>query len=33
LYGSWCEIELLEKAASEIKGKPCNELVYRLKVK
>ena len=32
LYGSWCDIELLEKAPATVKGKPCYELVYRLRV-
>ena len=32
LYSNWCDIGLLEKAASEVKGRPCYELVYRLKV-
>lgn len=32
LYSSWCEIELLEKASAIVKGKPCHELAYQLKV-
>ena len=32
LYDSWCDVELLEKAAAVVKGKPCNELAYRLMV-
>ena len=32
LYGSWCDIKLLEKAAAEVKGKSCYELAYRLMV-
>ncbi len=32
LYSNWCNVELLEKAGSEVKGKPCHELAYRLRV-
>jgi thiopurine S-methyltransferase len=32
LFDPWCNIELLEKAAAEVKGKPCFELAYWLKV-
>ena len=32
LYNSWCDIERLEKASALVKGKPCHELAYQLKV-
>ncbi|MBT7950289.1 MAG: thiopurine S-methyltransferase [Gammaproteobacteria bacterium] len=32
LYGGWCTVELLEKADTEVKGTPCHEMAYRLKV-
>ncbi len=32
LYGHWCDIKLLEKAASDVKGKPCVELACRFRV-
>ncbi len=33
LFGPWCDIELLEKVDAEVKGKPCHELAYRLKIR
>jgi thiopurine S-methyltransferase len=32
LYGGWCTVEELEKADAEVKGTPCHEIAYRLKV-
>jgi len=32
LFAHWCNVDLLEKSHSEVKGKPCHEVVYRLRV-
>jgi thiopurine S-methyltransferase len=33
LYSNWCDIKLLDKVVSIVKGKPCHELAYQLTVK
>ena len=32
LYQDWCEIELVERLAAEVKGKPCFERLYKIEV-
>jgi hypothetical protein len=33
LYNGWCDIRLLEKAGAQVKGKPCFERFYNMKVR